>query len=104
MAARMTATPLGPEELSGLPHPERCVALCFAKAAIELRDGGYLVGPLHLRTSPLEAAVLALTIEHAVGPAAMQEARGLRAHGHMAADTGVMRRVLSGLRHMDDAD
>lgn len=94
----ISATPLPPEFLSGLPHPERCLELAFPLAAIEHPHRGYLTGPLHLRTSPIEAAALALTIEEAVGPTALQEARRLRAHGHTTPDTGVLRRVLSGLQ------
>lgn len=100
---KMTATPLCPEALTGLPHPQRCIELAFPRTAIEQRNGGYLVGPLHLRASPLEAAVLALTIEEAVGPTTMQEARRLRAHGHTTPDTAVIRRVLSGLHQIPDS-
>lgn len=102
--AGMTATPLGPETLAGLPCPDKCVELGFPQAAIEQSDGGYHIGPLHLRTSPMEAAVLALTIEEAVGSAAMQEARRLRAHGHTMADTAIIRQVLSGLHRLGETD
>ncbi|UGQ09794.1 hypothetical protein LO772_23175 [Yinghuangia sp. ASG 101] len=92
--------PLMPEALAQLPYPERSLEIIFARAAIEQPDGSHLVGPLHLRTSPMEAAVLALAIQDTITVTALAEARRLREHGHTSADTGVLTRVLSGLREL----
>ncbi|UGQ10586.1 hypothetical protein LO772_27650 [Yinghuangia sp. ASG 101] len=85
--------PLAPEKLTGLPYPERSLELGFPQVAIERQGGGYQTGPLYLRTSPMEAAVLALIIQDTIGAVAMAEARRLRVHGGGGVDTGVLLRV-----------
>lgn len=95
--AGVAVTAIPADRLAGQPHPERCVELGFPQVAIAAADQ-VIVGPLHLRTTPMEAIVLALTIEAAVGAAAMAEARRLRAHGPAGADTGVLIRIRDRLR------
>lgn len=98
--AGVVVTPLAAEALAQLPYPERSLEITFPRAAIEQPDGRYLVGPLYLRTTPMEAAVLALSIQDTITATALAEARRLREHGHTNADTGVLTRVLSGLREL----
>ncbi|WP_436776061.1 hypothetical protein [Yinghuangia sp. YIM S09857] len=112
--AGMTATRLGPETVAGLPHPEKSVEVGFARAAIEQDGGGYQIGPLHLRASDLEGAVLAVRLEAAVGPETMaqarqlvadeeaqrakEEARRLIEHDPGRTPTGVLYRLRDGLQ------
>lgn len=98
--AGVAVTPLAAEVLAQLPHPERSLEITFPRAVIEQPDGRHLVGPLYLRTTPMEAAVLALSIQNTVTTTALAEAQRLRAYGHTSADTGVLTRVLSGLREL----
>lgn len=96
----VTVTALAPETLTGLPYPHRSLEIGFPLAAIQRPDGRHSVGPLLLRTSPVEAAVLALRIHDTITAAAMAEARRLHHHGRTTADTGVLTRVLDGLRDL----
>lgn len=96
----VSVIPLEPEQLAGLPCPERSLELGFPHVAIARHDGGYRTGPLYLRTSPMEAAVLALTIQDTIGAVAMAEARRLRAHGGGEVNTGVLLRVRDTLHRL----
>ncbi len=100
MSARVTVIQLTPEALGRLPCPHRSLEIRFPRAAIEQPGGYYLDGPLSLRTSPVEAALLALAIRDNISAAALAEARRLHEHPHTGADTGVLTRVLSGLRDL----
>ncbi|MGA4540892.1 hypothetical protein ACPA54_12935 [Uniformispora flossi] len=97
----MTVELLEPDKLIGRPCRERGVELGFPKAAMETPGGGYNVRPLFLRMTPLEAAVLALGIQEAIGPSLMEEARRLLEHGPIGDDTGVLLRLKACLAKMD---
>lgn len=98
--AGVTVTALAPETLTALPYPHRSLEIGFPLAAIQQPDGRHAVGPLLLRTSPVEAAVLALRIQDTITAAAMTEAARLHRHTRTTADTGVLTRVLYGLRDL----
>ncbi|UGQ14857.1 hypothetical protein LO772_15545 [Yinghuangia sp. ASG 101] len=88
------------EALADLPCPDRSVEIRWPKVAIEQPDGSCRTVPLHLRANPIEAGLLALDIEHAIGPKAMSDARRMRAHGMLGPDTGVLKHILDRVREL----
>ncbi|GAA4947993.1 hypothetical protein GCM10023205_05010 [Yinghuangia aomiensis] len=88
-----------PGELADQPYPNRCVELGFPAVRV-LTPDAVITGPLSLRTSPIEAAVLALRIKDALGEAAMAEARRRIEYGEAGADTLVLLKLRDGLNRL----
>ncbi|WP_436787921.1 hypothetical protein [Yinghuangia sp. YIM S10712] len=99
-AMRAVVRLLASESLADLPSPNRSVEIRWPRVAVEQPDGGCRTGPLHLRTNPIEAGLLALDIEYAIGPKAMADARRMRAHGMLGPDTGVLHHILDRVREL----
>ena len=99
-AVRAVVRLLASEALADLPCPDRSVEIRWARVAVEQPGGSRRAGPLHLRANPIEAGLLALDIEHAIGPKAMSDARRMRAHGMLGPDTGVLHHILDRVREL----